>query len=224
MSLSQAQRDFLELLVARQALKFGDFTLKSGRKSPFFINTGCFYQGSDIAKLGRAYADAIQRRLGNDVEIIFGPAYKGVPLALSTAQEYEKLTSKPVGWAFDRKEAKDHGDGGLFVGAPLSTGSKVVMVDDVITNGAAKREALAKLAPTGVTVSGVVVAVDRQEKGLSNLTALEELGQEYKLPVFAIITITEAVDYLSNNDVGGKRYLTPELTERIRGYLAQATR
>src|SRR3954471_16220550 len=148
-ALSPAQRAFLDLLVARQALKFGDFTLKSGRKSPYFINTGCFSRGSDIAALGAAYADAIRRHFGDGIEVVFGPAYKGIPLALGAAQEYERLVGRPVGWSYDRKEAKDHGDGGSFVGAALKPGVRTIVVDDVITAGTAVRETMAKLKPTG---------------------------------------------------------------------------
>ncbi|MBA2480953.1 MAG: orotate phosphoribosyltransferase [Planctomycetes bacterium] len=212
--LTSAQRDFLDLLMARQALKFGDFTLKSGRKSPYFVNTGCFNRGSDIAKLGMAYADAIRRAFGDGVEVVFGPAYKGIPLALGAAQAYEQLVGHEVGWAYDRKEAKDHGDGGAFVGAPLTAGRQVVVVDDVITAGTAVRETMAKLAPLKLAVRGVVVAVDRQEKGTGAMTAVQELSQEFGVPVVATITITEAADHL----VAEKR-LTAVDRERIRAHL-----
>jgi orotate phosphoribosyltransferase len=214
-ALSPAQAAFIDLLFERKALLFGDFTLKSGRKSPFFINTGCFHRGSDIAALGRAYADAMRRHFGGRVQAVFGPAYKGIPLALAAAQEYERAIGQPVGWAFDRKEAKDHGDGGAFVGCPLSSGLRVVLVDDVITDGAAKREALAKLAPLGVEVLGVVVAVDRQERGTGARSALEELGATYGIPAVAAVTITEAADHL-----GAAGRLSGAERERIRAHLA----
>ena len=165
MPVTPAQRAFVDLLVSRQALKFGDFTLKSGRKSPYFINTGCFHHGGDLARLGAAYAATILARFGDGVQCVFGPAYKGIPLALAAAQAYEAMIGRPVGWTYDRKEAKDHGDGGLFVGCPLQPGLPLVIVDDVITAGTALREALAKLTPTGVRVLGAVVSVDRQERG-----------------------------------------------------------
>ncbi|MEK7412211.1 MAG: orotate phosphoribosyltransferase, partial [Planctomycetota bacterium] len=176
--LSPAQIAFLNLLVTRQALKFGDFTLKSGRKSPYFINTGCFHMGGDLAQLGAAYAATINDHFGSDVQVVFGPAYKGIPLALAAAAAYETLVKRPIGWTYDRKEAKDHGDGGSFVGHPLTTGTKVVIVDDVLTAGTALRESLTKLKPTGVQVLGAVVAVDRQERGQGNRTAIEELQHE----------------------------------------------
>jgi orotate phosphoribosyltransferase len=215
-----AQRQFIELLVARQALKFGDFTLKSGRKSPYFINTGCFNQGGDLAKLGAAYAATIQARFGNDVQVVFGPAYKGIPLALAAAAQYEPLVGRSVGWTYDRKEAKDHGDGGLFVGAPLTAGTKVVIVDDVLTAGTALRESLTKLKPTGVQILGAVVAVDRQEKGQGNRTAIEEIQHELGVTVAPIITISEAADFLVANDVAGKRFLTTADRARIASHLA----
>ncbi len=214
--LSAAQMEFLDLLVERQALKFGDFTLKSGRKSPYFVNTGCFHHGSDIAKLGRAYADAIRRTFGDSVQVVFGPAYKGIPLALGAAQAYEQLVGHAVGWAYDRKEAKDHGDGGSFVGAPLKAGTRVVVVDDVITAGTAARETMAKLKPLGLSIVGIVVAVDRQEKGTGadGKSALQELAAEFGIPVVAGITITEAADQL----VASGRMAT-EQRERIAAYL-----
>ena len=195
-TLSPAQRAFLDLLVARQALKFGDFTLKSGRKSPYFVNTGCFNQGGDLSRLGRAYADAMHRHLGSDIQVVFGPAYKGIPLALAAAQAYEELVGRPVGWAFDRKEAKDHGDGGGFVGAAMAPGTRVALVDDVITAGTAVRETMAKLVPLRLDVRGVVVAVDREEPGPGGVSAIGELRTAFGIPVVAGITITEAADAL----------------------------
>jgi orotate phosphoribosyltransferase len=219
-ALTPAQRDFLELLVTRKALSFGDFTLKSGRKSPYFINTGCFHQGGDLLPLGRAYATTIKARFGDGVQLVFGPAYKGIPLALAAAQSYQQLVGREVGWSFDRKLAKDHGDGGLFVGAPLTRGAKVVIVDDVLTAGTALREAMAKLWPTGVEVVGAVVAVDRQEKGAGKLTAIEEISRDLALTVAAIIGIEAAADHLADHDLGGQRYLTPAQRDRIKAHLA----
>ncbi len=224
--LSPAQTAFIDLLVARQALRFGDFTLKSGRKSPYFINTGCFHHGGDLARLGAAYAATIRARFGDEVAVVFGPAYKGIPLALAASQAYEALIGsglgRSVGWTFDRKEAKDHGDGGLFVGAPLSAGTQVVIVDDVLTAGTAMRETFAKLKPLGVVIRGAVVAVDRQEKGQGNRTALEEIAAETGITVAPIITISEAVTHLLTPSPDGTRYLTDADAARIRAHLAQA--
>lgn len=215
MFLSLAQSAFIDLMVARQALRFGDFTLKSGRKSPYFINTGCFHHGGDLVRLGDAYADTIRARFGSEVQVVFGPAYKGIPLALAAAQGYEALVQREVGWTYDRKEAKDHGDGGLFVGAPLAAGTKVVIVDDVLTAGTAMRETFAKLKPTGVEILGAVVAVDRQERGATKRTALEEIAAETGIRVMPIITISEAVAHLTAD---GR--LASADAERIRAHLA----
>lgn len=220
--LSAAQIAFIDLLVARQALRFGEFTLKSGRSSPYFINTGCFHQGGDLARLGAAYAATIRARFGDDIAVVFGPAYKGIPLALAASQAYEGLVGHGIGWTFDRKEVKDHGDGGLFVGAPLKAGTSVVIVDDVLTAGTAMRETFAKLKPLGVDIRGAVVAVDRQEKGRGNQTALEEIAAETGIVVAPIITISEAVVHLLAHDVDGTRYLTEADAARIRAHLAQA--
>ncbi len=220
--MTPAQEAFLELLVTRQALKFGDFTLKSGRKSPYFINTGCFHMGGDLAMLGEAYAATVQARFGDGVQVVFGPAYKGIPLGLATAAAYEGLVGRPVGWTYDRKEAKDHGDGGSFVGHPLTRGLKVVIVDDVLTAGTALRESLAKLRPTGVEVLGAVVAVDRQERGKGQKTAIEEIRTELAIEVAPILTISEAAAWLATNDVAGKRYLNVGDLARITAHLASA--
>lgn len=218
--LDAVQRDFVELLIAREALRFGDFTLKSGRKSPYFINAGRFNQGGDLARLGAAYAGTILARFGSDVQVVFGPAYKGIPLALAAAAGYEALVARPVGWTFDRKEAKDHGDGGLFVGAPLTAGTKVVIVDDVITAGTALRETMAKLKPTGVTVIGAIVAVDRQERGNGARTAIEELAAESAIRVEPIVTISAIAEHLATTPVGGRIALDAEGFARIRSHLA----
>lgn len=221
--LSPAQIDFLNLLVTRQALKFGDFTLKSGRKSPYFINTGCFHMGGDLERLGSAYAATIQARFGAAVQVVFGPAYKGIPLALAAAAAYESLVGRAVGWTYDRKEAKSHGDGGSFVGHPLTAGTQVVIVDDVLTAGTALRESLTKLRPSGVNVLGAVVAVDRQERGQGNRTAIEELQHELGVTVVPILTISEAAEYLATNDVAGRRYLSATDQARISAHLAAAS-
>ncbi|MBA3685114.1 MAG: orotate phosphoribosyltransferase [Planctomycetes bacterium] len=215
--LSPAQRGFVELLIDRQALRFGDFTLKSGRKSPYFINTGCFNNGGDLARLGSAYAATVRAHFGDAVAVVFGPAYKGIPLALATAQAYEQLVGRPVGWAFDRKEAKDHGDGGMFVGAALTRDLPIVIVDDVITAGTALRESLAKLAATGARVLGAIVSVDRQEKGRGERSALRELCDESGIAVVPIVAISDAVAHL----VAAGRLPAVD-AERVRAHLAVA--
>ncbi|GDY14251.1 orotate phosphoribosyltransferase [Planctomycetota bacterium] len=219
--INQSQRDFLELLVRRQALRFGEFTLKSGRKSPYFINTGSFHMGGDLARLGSAYAATIRERFGSDVQVVFGPAYKGIPLALATAAAYESLVGRPIGWTFDRKEAKDHGDGGLFVGHPLTAGVRVVLVDDVITDGRAKREAVEKLKPTGVDIVGLVVAFDREEPGLDGRPALAAFAADAGIPSAAVLRISEAASYLASHDLDGRRHLDAERYAQILAHLGR---
>ncbi len=216
-TLHPHQIRFLELLVRREALRFGDFTLKSGRRSPYFINTGCFHSADDLAVIGACYAPAIQAVAGDAVDIVFGPAYKGIPLALAASQAYAQQLGRPVHWCFDRKEVKDHGDGGGFVGAPLADGASVVIVDDVLTAGTAVRESLTKLAGLPIRVVGVVVSVDRQERGQGQDSAAQEIAREFAVPVQAIITIDEAVAHLSSQAIDGRR-LGPDDVARIEAY------
>ena len=211
--LADYQLSFLDLLLERQALRFGDFTLKSGRKSPYFINTGCFHFGGDLDRLGAAYAALVAERVGDDVDLVFGPAYKGIPLALACARAYEDLVGRPVGWTYDRKEVKDHGDGGSFVGAPLADGAKVVIVDVVMNAGTAIRECMAKLEDLPVTVAGIVIAVDREERGTGTERASAEISTTYGVPVHAIIGIGEAVEVLAE-----KGALTRDDLARIEAY------
>ena len=211
----------LRLFLQRSAIRFGDFTLKSGRKSPYFINTGCLFSGGDLSVLGAAYAEGIAHAFA-DVAVVFGPAYKGIPLALAAAQSLQAQSGRAVNWTYDRKEVKDHGDGGMFVGAPLSEGTKVVVVDDVLTAGTALRETIAKLQPMGVEVLGAVVAVDRQEKGKNaetGLSAREEIEQDFGLPVRPLMTISGVVDALESRQIEGVEPLAPELIQRIREHL-----
>ncbi|TVR40791.1 MAG: orotate phosphoribosyltransferase [Planctomycetota bacterium] len=210
----------LRCFLQRGAIRFGDFTLKSGRKSPYFINTGCLHQGGDLATFGAAYAEGIIALSPSDpVDVVFGPAYKGIPLALAAAQALESRLGQPVGWAYDRKEAKDHGDGGSFVGAPLAPGTRVVVVDDVLTAGTALRETLAKLQPLGVTIVGAVVAVDRQEAGAHSASARQEIAADFGLPIQALMTIRQVVDQLAAGAITDIPPLNPELLHRIRSHL-----
>lgn len=205
---------FIDLLVRHQALRFGDFTLKSGRRSPYFINAGQLRTGAAIAGLGEAYAACVLRaELAPD--LLFGPAYKGIPLAVTAAIALA-AAGRDVAFSFDRKEAKDHGEGGLFVGAAPWDGARVVLVDDVITSGQSIHEAVALLRrAAAVTIAGVVVAVDRQERGRSGRSTLLELEAEAGAPVRAIVTIREIVAHLR----GGA--LAEPQAEAIERYLAE---
>ena len=192
------QREFVDLLMSFEVLRFGQFTLKSGRTSPYFVNAGQLRTGSAIAALGRAFAQRLAAAgLVERTDIVFGPSYKGVPLSVATASALA-AAGTDVGFSFDRKEAKDHGEGGVFVGSVPKDGSRVVIVDDVITSGRSIREAAELLKAAGkVEVVGVVVAVDRQERGRGNQTTLHELAAELDAPVLPVVSITEVVDDLA---------------------------
>ncbi|KAJ9065145.1 hypothetical protein DSO57_1022786 [Entomophthora muscae] len=210
------QREFIEFSIELGVLKFGEFQLKSGRISPYFFNAGLFHQGSSIAKLGRYYAAAIQHS-GFSYDVLFGPAYKGIPLACSaTVALYEHhQVDKP--FSFNRKEKKDHGEGGNIVGAKLE--GKVLIVDDVITAGTAIRESLDLIAANGATPAGVIVAVDRQERGQGSLSAIQELANERKLPVKAIVTMSQIIEYLEEK--GGHTETVAAMNRYLQTYRSQ---
>ncbi|MDN6318809.1 MAG: orotate phosphoribosyltransferase [Marinobacter sp.] len=189
------QHKFIEFAIRRNVLRFGDFTLKSGRTSPYFFNAGLFNTGDDLLQLSKAYAAAIARS-GLDYDIIFGPAYKGIPLATVTAMALAREgDSKP--FAFNRKEKKDHGEGGNIVGAPLQ--GKVLIVDDVITAGTAIRESISLIHAEGAEPAGVLIALDRQERGNGELSAIQEVEKEFGIPVVSIIRLEQVLDYLKTN-------------------------
>jgi orotate phosphoribosyltransferase len=188
------QRDFIELALAHQVLSFGQFTLKSGRRSPYFFNAGRFDSGVKLAGLGRAYAAAIDA-WGLDFDVLLGPAYKGIPLAAATSVELAEQYGRDVPWSFNRKEAKDHGEGGLFVGAPVS--GRVLVIDDVITAGTAIREVIDLVAGTGAELAGVIVAIDRQERGTGELSAVGQVRADHGIDVRAIVTLDDVVDYVA---------------------------
>ncbi|MEP1216714.1 MAG: orotate phosphoribosyltransferase [Marinobacter sp.] len=188
------QQQFIEFAIRRNVLRFGEFTLKSGRTSPYFFNAGLFNTGEDLLELSKAYAAALQRS-GLDYDIIFGPAYKGIPLATVTAMALAADgENKP--FAFNRKEKKDHGEGGTIVGAPLQ--GKVLIVDDVITAGTAIRESINIIRGAGATPAGVLIALDRQERGAGELSAIQEVKKEFGIPVVSIITLNQVLDYLKS--------------------------
>jgi len=186
------QRDFIELTLQREVLRFGEFTLKSGRQSPYFFNLGRIDSGAALARLGEAYAAALVRaQLG--VDMLFGPAYKGIALAAATAIALATHHDRDLPWAYNRKEAKDHGEGGLLVGAPLQ--GRVLIVDDVMTAGTAVRESLALIRAHGATPAGVLIALDRQERGQGELSAAQEVARDYGIPVLAITGLDDLLAY-----------------------------
>lgn len=190
-----SQQSFLDLALARNVLRFGEFTLKSGRISPYFFNAGLFDSGAALATLGRAYADAIMHS-GIGFDMIFGPAYKGIVLAAITAVALAERHGRDVPFAYNRKEAKDHGEGGALVGAPLT--GRVLIVDDVITAGTAIRESLALIRNAGATPAGVLIALDREERGHGALSAAQELSAEYAIPTFAIARLSDLLAYAAD--------------------------
>ena len=187
------QREFIEFALSKQVLRFGDFTLKSGRKSPYFFNAGLFNSGRDLARLGRFYAAALVDA-GIDYDVLFGPAYKGIPIASATAVQLAEVHDQDVPWCFNRKEAKDHGEGGNLVGSPLQ--GRIMLVDDVITAGTAIRESMDLIQANGAELAGVLIALDRQEKGKGELSAIQEVERDYQAKVIAIITLADLSAYL----------------------------
>ena len=190
------QRNFIDLALAHQVLQFGGFTLKSGRTSPYFFNAGKFNTGAKLAGLGRAYAAAINA-WDLDFDVLLGPAYKGIPLAAATAVQLAEHFDRDVPWAFNRKEAKDHGEGGLFVGAEMA--GRVLVIDDVITAGTAIREVIDLVTAAGAQLAGVIVAIDRQERGTGTLSAIGQVRADHGVDVRAIVTLEDVVEYVSDD-------------------------
>jgi orotate phosphoribosyltransferase len=207
--LQPHQRTFLDTALAHGVLRFGDFTLKSGRQSPYFFNMGRIDTGAALAAVGAAYADTV---VANSIgfDMLFGPAYKGIPLAAAAAIELARGHGRDVSWAYNRKEAKDHGEGGSLVGAPIA--GRVLIVDDVITAGTAVRESLGLIRAAGAEVAGVLVALDRQERGQGALSASQELAREQGVPTFAIVGLADLLEFAdSRKELAGQR-------ERLEAY------
>ena len=188
------QRDFIEFAIERGVLKFGEFTLKSGRVSPYFFNAGLFNRGGDLAKLGRFYANALVDA-GVEFDVLFGPAYKGIPIATTTAVALADHHNLDIPYCFNRKEAKDHGEGGNLVGSPLE--GRIMLVDDVITAGTAIRESMTLIEQHNASLSGVLIALDRQERGKGELSAIQEVERDFNTQVISIVTLANVVTYLT---------------------------
>ena len=200
------KQDFIKFMVDCGVLTFGDFTLKSGRKAPYFINCGNYKTGAQLNKLGEFYAECI---IDNNipVETLFGPAYTGIPLAVSAVTALSRK-GVDVAYCFDRKEVKDHGEGGMFIGKQLADGEKVVIIDDVMTSGKALRESMPKLkSAADVNVTGMVITVDRMEKGQGDMSAVQEVKRDFGIDVYSIVTIADIIEAIENDVVPGKEYL-----------------
>lgn len=191
------QREFIRFAIERGVLRFGEFTLKSGRTSPYFFNAGLFDSGAALAQLGRFYAAAVADS-GIDFDVIFGPAYKGIPLAAATAISLAEHHQRDLPWCFNRKEAKDHGEGGTLVGAPLN--GRVLIVDDVITAGTAIREVMQIIQAQGAQAAGVLIALNRQERGQGQLSAIQEVEQDYGMPVVSIVSLEQVLEFLGQDE------------------------
>ncbi|MCO4799506.1 MAG: orotate phosphoribosyltransferase [Colwelliaceae bacterium] len=187
------QREFIEFALNKQVLRFGEFTLKSGRTSPYFFNAGLFNTGGDLARLGRFYASALADA-NIEFDLLFGPAYKGIPIATTTAVALADHHDRDIPYCFNRKEAKTHGEGGSLVGSPLE--GKIMLVDDVITAGTAIRESMEIIKAHGAELSGVLIALDRQEKGKGELSAIQEVERDFGTKVISIVTLTDLISYL----------------------------
>ena len=215
------KREFIEFMVESDVLKFGSFTLKSGRTSPFFMNAGAYVTGEQLMRLGRAYARAIHESFGDDFDVVFGPAYKGIPLAVVTAIAYHELFGREVRYCCDRKEAKDHGaDKGQLLGAELHDGDRVVIVEDVTTSGKSIDETYPKLkAAADVEVVGLMVSLNRMEVGKGGVhSAQREIQERYGFPVASIVSMAEVVEELHGHEVGGRVVIDDELKAAIDAY------
>ena len=215
------KEEFIEFLVACDALRFGEFELKSGRIAPYFINTGMFDTGSKIEQLGRFYAKAIREYYPGDFDGIYGPAYKGIPLCISAAQALSGM-GLDKGYVFNRKEAKTYADKSVVVGMPLTSESRLILVDDVITSGKAIRESIEVLKACGSPeVCGIVISVNRQEKGKTDKNALKELEEILDIPIHAIATISDIKTYLHNREINGRVVIDDAMLAKIDAYLEE---
>ena len=216
------KREFIDFMVDSQVLKFGEFTLKSGRKSPFFMNAGGYVTGTQLKKLGEYYAKAIHDNYGLDFDVLFGPAYKGIPLSVATAMAISELYGKDVRYCSNRKEAKDHGETGILLGSQLKDGDRVVMIEDVTTSGKSIEETYPILkAQADVKIKGLIVSLNRMEKGKGDKSALEEVKEQYGFPTAAIVSMADVVEHLYNHEYKGKVIINDELKAAIDAYYEQ---
>ena len=221
--MEQYKKEFIEFMVDSEVLKFGDFTLKSGRKSPFFMNAGAYVTGTQLRKLGEYYAKAIHDNYGLDFDVLFGPAYQGIPFAVATSMAISELYGKDVRYCSNRKEVKDHGDTGILLGSSLKDGDRVVMIEDVTTSGKSIEETFPILkAQADVQIKGLIVSLNRMEVGKGGQkSALDEIKELYGIETAAIVSMADVVECLYNKEVGGKVVINDALKEAIDAYYAQ---
>lgn len=220
--MEQYKKEFIEFMVDCNVLKFGDFTTKSGRKTPFFVNTGFYRTGSQLKRLGEYYARAIVDQFGTSFDVLFGPAYKGIPLTVTTTMALSELADVDIKYCSNRKEVKDHGDTGILLGSPIADGDKVLMIEDVTTAGTSIAETLPIIkAIADAKVVGLVVSVDRMERGQGTKSALKEIEETYGFKTTAIVTMQEVVEHLYNKPYNGKVYIDDALKAAIDAYYVQ---
>ena len=217
--MERYKEEFIEFMVESNVLRFGDFVTKSGRKTPFFINTGNYTTGAQLKQLGEFYAKAINKHFGNDFDVLFGPAYKGIPLTVTTAISLNELYDINVEYCSNRKEIKDHGEGGILLGGSIKDGTKVIIVQDVMTAGTSIYETTPILKAQGnIDIKGLIISVDRMEKGKTDKSAQEEIKENFGITTYSIVTMKEVVEYLYNRELNGKIYIDDSMKESIEAY------
>jgi len=216
------KQEFIEFMVDCKVLKFGEFTLKSGRRSPFFMNAGGYVTGAQLRRLGEYYARAIHDNYGLDFDVLFGPAYKGIPLSVATAMAVSELYGKEIRYCSNRKEAKDHGDTGILLGSKLKDGDRVVIIEDVTTSGKSIEETFPIIkAQADVEIKGLMVSLNRMEKGRTDKSALDEIKEKYGFDANAIVNMKEVVEYLYNKPYKGQIYIDDNIKAALDAYYSQ---
>lgn len=220
--MERYKEEFIEFMVECQVLRFGDFVTKSGRRTPFFVNTGFYRTGSQLKRLGEYYAQAIEAKFGTDFEVLFGPAYKGIPLSVAASIALSARCGKEIRYCSNRKEEKDHGDRGVLLGGPIEDGDRVVIIEDVTTAGTSIRETLPVIRNAAdAKVLGLVVSVDRCERGTGEKSALEEIRSGFGIETCSIVTMKEVVEHLYGREINGKVIIDDEIRARIDAYYEQ---
>ncbi|MBQ5733995.1 MAG: orotate phosphoribosyltransferase [Lachnospiraceae bacterium] len=220
--MEQYKQEFIEFMVDSDVLRFGEFTLKSGRKSPFFMNAGLYVTGAQLTKLGEYYAKAIHDNYGDDFDVLFGPAYKGIPLSVATTMAFHRLYGKEIRYCSNRKEAKDHGDAGILLGSPIKDGDKVVIIEDVTTSGKSIEETFPIIKAQGdVEIVGLMVSLNRMEKGKGTKSALVEIKEKYGFDANAIVTMEDVVEHLYNKPYKGRVVIDDTIKAAIDKYYVQ---